>query len=172
MSDIETYLFHQTPEKLAKDLMQFIPFSQGDRVLEPFKGEGAFYNNIPDICIKDWCEIREGRDYKDYNCDDNRVDWVISNPPFRLNNKNAFWFLLEYYASRVKKGVCFLGNDYCFSTLTPARLDELDKKGFHIIRIVVCNVKKWRGRYFFFILRKKDGSSVYQDFYKSLIPNY
>ena len=65
MSKDETYYFHQTPEDLCKELIKEVPFENNDKVLEPFKGEGAFYNNLPTNIEKDWCEILEGRDYKD-----------------------------------------------------------------------------------------------------------
>ena len=42
----------------------------------------------------------------------------------------------------------FLGNDYCLSTLTPKRMKELNDNGLFLNKIVICNVKKWRGRYF------------------------
>lgn len=165
----ETYYFHQTPELLCKELMKHIPLKDNDVVLEPFKGEGSFYNNFPDNVMKEWCEIQEGKDYQDY---DKSVDWVISNPPFRLETKkgrvNSFFYLLNYFASRVNKGIAFLGNDSCFSTLTPKRLKELnDKYDLFIHDIVVCNIKKWRGRYFFIIFKK--GKS---DFYKYIQGNY
>lgn len=152
----ETYFFHQTPEECCKKLLTFIPFEEGDVVLEPFKGEGSFYNNFPDNCIKQFCEIEEGLDYKDYS---NEFDWVISNPPFRLeqpNGKrvNSFYFLLEYYTAKAKKGIAFLANDYCLSTITPIRLKKLNERGWYITKIVVCSIKKWRGRYFFIILTK------------------
>lgn len=154
-SDI--YLFHQTPEELCKILLKEVPFEDGDRVLEPFKGEGAFYNNFPDNVVKDWTEIEEGRDFKDYN---EPIDWVVSNPPFRLETGkkrvNSFYYLLEYYLSRVTKGVCFLANDKCFSALTPKRLKAMNEKGFYLTRIIVCNIKKWRGRYFFILFTKAD----------------
>lgn len=162
--DNETYLFHQTPPQLASALINFVPLVNGDKVLEPFKGEGAFYDNFPNDVIKDWCEIKEGRDYINYNGD---IDWVITNPPFRLNGVNAFWPLIDYYSNKVNKGIAFLGNDYCFSTLTPIRLQELKNRGFNITKIVVCNVKKWRGRYFFFVLQK-----IPSNFYNYLLTNY
>ena len=112
----ETYYFHQTPELLCKELIKQVPLVEGDKVLEPFKGEGSFYNNLPDFVEKDWCEIEEGRNYKDY---DKEFDWCISNPPFRLQEgikrENAFWALLKYYTCISSKGVAFLGNDYCFA---------------------------------------------------------
>ncbi len=152
----ETYYFHQTPELLCKELIKQVPLVEGDKVLEPFKGEGSFYNNLPDFVEKDWCEIEEGRDYKDY---DKEFDWCISNPPFRLQEgikrENAFWTLLKYYTGRSGKGVAFLGNDRCFATLTTKRLKELNNSGWFIHSISCCAVKKWRGRYFWIILKKE-----------------
>jgi len=153
--DRETYLFHQTPNECAKDLLQFIPLQPNDRVLEPFKGEGAFYNNFPAFVQKDWAELEQGKDYTDIS---GEYDWVITNPPFRLETGtkrvNSFWFLLDYYTQRAKKGIAFLSNDKCFQVLTPRRMLLLQQRGWSITKVVVCSVKKWRGRYFFFILEK------------------
>lgn len=151
-----TYYFHQTPNDLAKKLIEQVPLTLGDKVLEPFKGEGAFYNNFPDFVEKDWCEIEEGRDYTQYTED---IDWVISNPPFRLENngkrENAFFKILKHFSTKVKKGIAFLGNDYCLSALTPKRIEDLKKNELYMSNIYVCSVKKWRGRYFFIIFSKE-----------------
>lgn len=164
----DTYYFHQTPAELCKKLIDEVPLLQNDKVLEPFRGEGGFYNNYPDFVIKDWCEIEEGKDFKDYA---GVIDWVITNPPFRLENngkrENAFYTILKYYSTRVNKGIAFLANDSCFSTLTPKRLKELNEVGIYINKIVVCSVKKWRGRYFFIIFTKEK-----TNFYSHLIGNY
>lgn len=165
--DKETYLFHQTPKACAKDLMTFIPLHAGDKVIEPFKGEGAFYDAFPAFVQKDWAELEQGKDYTDLS---GEYDWVITNPPFRLESNgkrvNSFWFLLDYYTQRARKGVAFLANDACFGTLTPKRQQVLKERGWGITKIVVCSVKKWRGRYFFLLFEKKEG---FVDF---LISNY
>jgi len=168
MDDREAYLFHQTPIELCRDLMKYVQIQETDRLYEPFKGEGCFYNSFPAANQKDWSEIQQGRDFKDYV---GEYDWVITNPPFRLQQEegriNSFWYLLDYYTSRARKGVAFLGNDRCFSALTPRRIEILKQKGWYINKIVVCSVRKWRGRYFFIILGKKPS-----DFYTSLLTNY
>lgn len=166
--DRETYLFHQTPSECAKDLIQELPLTPSDRLYEPFKGEGAFFDNFPESNPKLWSELEQGKDYKDNT---EEYDWVITNPPFRLDTGtkrvNAFYHLLEYFTERAKKGIAFLGNDACFGTLTPKRLQELNQRGWFITKIVVCSIKKWRGRYFFIVLQKQQN-----DFYKYLIKNY
>ena len=149
------YFFHQTPELLCKQLIKYIPLEEGDRLLEPFRGEGAFYNNFPENIIKDWCEITDGRCYTSH---DKPIDWVIRNPPYRLETTtkrvNSFYFLLEYYLARVKKGIAFLGNDRCLSSLTPKRINKINAIGFYVNKIVVCNVKNWKGRYYWIIITK------------------
>ena len=75
------YFFHQTPEELCKQLIKYIPLEEGDRVLEPFKVKGAFYQNFSENVIKDWCELTKGRCYTSHV---KPIGWVITNPPFRL----------------------------------------------------------------------------------------
>jgi hypothetical protein len=163
----ETYLFHQTPVECAKDLVALLPLQEQDVVIEPFRGEGAFYTSFPPSVVKDWAEKEEGKDYTDIS---GAFDWVITNPPFRVETGsrriNSFWFLLDYYSQRARKGIAFLANDKCFQVLTPKRIALLHQRGFQITSIVVCSIKKWRGRYFFLVLEKKEG------FVRSLQSNY
>ncbi len=111
----DAYYFHQTPTELTKLLIPLVPLQDEDRVLEPFEGEDSFYKEFPSNTINDFCEIEEGLDYKDYN---KPIDWVITNPPFRLETGikrvNSFYYLLDYFLSRVNKGIAFLANDACF----------------------------------------------------------
>ena len=153
--DRETYLFHQTPKELAKELLTHLSLAPTDILCEPFKGEGAFYDSFPEGNPKVWAEKEQGVDYKDIS---GNYDWVITNPPFRLEGEqgrfNSFWYLLDYFTRRAHKGIAFLGNDSCFSTLTPKRITLLKQRGWGIQKVVVCSVKKWRGRYFFIVFRK------------------
>lgn len=68
-----------TPESIAKMLINKFPLS--GKVLDAFKGDGAFYNNYPDHVEKDWCEIDDGKDFFEYN---EHVDWIITNPPYSI----------------------------------------------------------------------------------------
>jgi hypothetical protein len=155
MTPEEMYLFHQTPEALAKKLLEFVPLQEGDTVYEPFKGEGAFFKNFPANTTNLWAEIKQGKDFQveqDY-------DWVITNPPFRLTEEyqriNGFWLTLDYFTQRARKGVAMLFNKKCLEALTPKRLETLASRGFTVQKIVVCSVKKWHGRYYFLIVEKK-----------------
>jgi hypothetical protein len=160
--DKETYLFHQTPKELCKELLKHLSLLPTDVLLEPFKGEGGFYDSFPSINPKLWAELEKGIDYRDIS---GNYDWVITNPPFRLETGtkriNSFWFLLDYYTLKAKKGIAFLGNDSCFCSLTPKRMRVLQDRGWGITKVVISSIKKWRGRYFFIILEKKESMFKY-----------
>ena len=68
-----------TPLPIAKTIIKLFPLY--GKVLDPFKGKGAFYDQYPDFVDKDWCEIDNGRDFFDYN---EKVDWILSNPPYSI----------------------------------------------------------------------------------------
>jgi hypothetical protein len=63
-----------TPEWVAKDMISF--FKPSGRILDPCKGNGIFIEHLPGA---EWCEIREGIDFFKWN---EKVDWIISNPPY------------------------------------------------------------------------------------------
>ena len=68
-----------TPSGIAKEIIG--KFDLSGKVLDPFRGKGAFYNNLPDNVEKDWCEIDDGKNFFDY---EDKVDWIISNPPYSI----------------------------------------------------------------------------------------
>ena len=72
-----------TPIHIARKIINlFFPKIYNDEfLLDPFKGNGVFYNNFPKENPKDWCEIKEGKDFFDFN---KKVDWIISNPPYSI----------------------------------------------------------------------------------------
>ncbi len=69
-----------TPDWLAKKIVEMFPI-QG-KVLEPCKGEGAFLKYLP--TDTDWCEIADGKNYYDYK---EKVDWIVTNPPYSDYNR-------------------------------------------------------------------------------------
>ena len=66
-----------TPHKLAREIIEY--YKPTGRVLDPCRGEGAFYENFPEDTERDWCELAEGRDFLSY---EKQVDWIITNPPW------------------------------------------------------------------------------------------
>ena len=84
-----------TPNTIAQDMIDF--FQPTGRILDPCRGEGAFYSLLPPG--SDWCEIDKGRDFFDYH---EPVDWIIGNPPYSQYAK----FL--YHALDIAQNVVYL----------------------------------------------------------------
>jgi len=66
---------HFTQREVAGAIVDY--FQPSGVCLEPFKGEGAFYDHLPSR--SQWCEISDGRDFFSFT---DKVDWIITNPPF------------------------------------------------------------------------------------------
>lgn len=66
-----------TPVEVSKQIISWL--KPTGTVLDPCKGDGAFYNYLP--AVKYYCEITEGVDFLYYN---KKVDWIIGNPPYSI----------------------------------------------------------------------------------------
>ena len=80
MSNINDKVY--TPEFIVDEVLDiFLPMITDEQtILEPFKGEGAFYDKLP-TGRTDWCEIDNSVDFLTY---DKHVDWIITNPPYSI----------------------------------------------------------------------------------------
>ena len=63
-----------TPGAVAEAIIRH--FKPSGRILDPCRGDGAFFDRLPSA---EYCEIQEGVDFFDW---DQPVDWIISNPPY------------------------------------------------------------------------------------------
>lgn len=162
------YYFHQSPQKLCKDLIAQIDFTDIKVLYEPFAGENNFYSQFPEGIIKHRTEIEDGLCFKDFDIEENNVDTIITNPPFKLYGKNTFFQLIMYFFNYAcVKNVYFLCNDICFGSLTPSRRKVMESEGIYINEITTVAVKKWRGRYYFVLFSRK-----HNDNFKYLLDNY
>lgn len=71
-----------TPLEISLQIIN--KFNLQGLVLDAFKGNGSFYNQYPKELDKDWCEIKENKDFFNYN---KKVDWIITNPPYSIFDK-------------------------------------------------------------------------------------
>lgn len=72
-----------TPLHIAKQMIDFYTIPLRATMLDPCRGDGAFYHQYPSRAgvNRDWCEITEGRDFFDWPY---KVDWIITNPPYSI----------------------------------------------------------------------------------------
>lgn len=77
-----------TNGEVAKDIISH--FYPSGYLLDPCKGDGAFFDNFPTGTKKGYCEIAEGKDFYNWH---EQVDWVVGNPPYSIFHeflKHAF----------------------------------------------------------------------------------
>lgn len=116
-----------TPEPIAKMLVEH--FKPNGKILEPCKGTGNFLKYLPKDTL--WCEIKEGKDFMDF---DGVVDWVFTNPP---------WSKVRLFLNKsmeVADNVCFL---LTINHLwTKARIRDIQEHNFGIKEIAIFNAPK------------------------------
>lgn len=111
-----------TPLPLAREVVSH--YRPHGRILEPARGDGAFFTALKSICSDstvEWCEIREGRDFFNLSADQH-YDWTCTNPPWSKFRK----FL--QLSMGISDHVVFLATLTHF--MTRARLQEIAWAGF------------------------------------------
>lgn len=123
-----------TPEKLVKDIIKNINILDNDILYDPFYGSGIFFNNFPKNNTKYFSEIKMNNDFFYFN---NKVDWIISNPPFSKLTK-----VFEHTCKIVQKGFGYI---LLSTAITSKRLKILKDNNFYITKINYFNIPKWFG---------------------------
>ena len=141
-----------TPENCVRDLLKLVPIDENDVVLDPSSGiNKVWFNNFPTKFKKE-IELDDGNDFLKYN---EKVDWVLGNPPFTLFVKFMF-----KSAEISNKGFGFLINHSRLNQVTPKRLNDLMLKGFYLNKFHIFGVKQWFGRYYFLLFTKERSDSI------------
>jgi len=130
--DVKEGDIYYTPNSLARDLIAHTPIKDGQSVLDPAKGLGAFYDNLP-TDNKDWAEISEGSDFYAIT---EKYHWLVTNPPFSNFKK---WLIKSCTLATV-------GFAYIIPThgLTENRIKACAELGFNITDMIFFkNPKEW-----------------------------
>ena len=85
-----------TPPALAKAIVKEV-YPVG-LVLEPCRGTGNIFKELPQGA--EWCEIDEGKDFFKWT---EKVDWIVTNPPFSQWRK-----FLKHSMEVAEVGIAFL----------------------------------------------------------------
>ena len=117
----------QTPYPLAKKIVSH--FNPSGRILEPCKGEGNFIRALPHWA--EWCEQKEGKDFLLFQ---DKVDWIITNPPWSQIR------LFLNHAMKISNNVVFLMT--VNHLWTKARLRDIRSAEFGIREIFLIDTPK------------------------------
>ena len=118
---------YYTPLEVALECIAMTPLE--GVILDPWRGQGVFYNNYDPLLVKCWAEISEGRDFMDW---ETPVDWICSNPPYSQLKSH-----LPKVLSLCKKGFGLLIG---VINLTTARLKLITDSGFYINHLHYINI--------------------------------
>ena len=136
-----------TPKPVALDMINICKITADMKVLDPSRGGGIFYNNLPP-CIKSYCEIQENKDFFEFK---EKQDLIIGNPPYSLWDK---WI----------DHTCTLTDKFCYIfgilNLRPNRIDYLQKKGYGITYLKIIQIDWWFGASFIVIFEKNKKSII------------
>jgi len=121
-----------TPKKVAEIMIKLCDIKENETVLDPSKGGGVFYNNLPQHCIKDYCEIEEDKDFLKYN---KQCDIIIGNPPYSIWNK---W--IDKTLQLNPQRFCYIWGIY---NLTNHRIGRIIEKGYGIKKIIFLKIDWW-----------------------------
>lgn len=123
-----------TPQELAKKLIEKTDIEPYYSLYDPFKGEGAFFDNYPPQNQKEWAEIEKGRDFFESN---EKFDFIISNPPF-----SKLTDVLIHSTNICKIGFGYIMPSY---SLSFSRIMKMKNYGFQIRKMVYFeNPKEWK----------------------------
>ena len=137
-----------TPLPVALKMIEMCNIQIGDKVLDPCKGTGVFYNNLPKTCNKEYCEITENKDF--FN-ETGRYDLIIGNPPYSLWTK---W--INHTMSLTDK-FCYI---FGIMNITDTRLNHIHNNGYGVTQIHLLKIDWWFGHQYLILFEKNKPSII------------
>ena len=131
-----------TPKVVAELMIDFCDIKPADKVLDPSRGGGVFYDNLPE-CIKDYCEITEDKDFFNY---DKEVDIIVGNPPYSLWSK---W--IKHTIKLNPKKFCYI---FGIFNLTQFRLQKIYDAGYIVSKLHFIQIDWWFSTSFLVVFEK------------------
>jgi len=140
-----------TPLYIVKECLKLIPIEKNDTCLDCCSGlNKVWYNNF-NCNNKLWCEILLNVDFLNFDTDI-KMDYLIGNLPF---NKFKLFFE-KIIKMKIDKGIGIICLEH---SITPLRLQKLNKLGFYLIKIRKLKIKEWKFGFnvnFFYFEKKYD----------------
>ena len=142
-----------TPLGLAKLHIDLIDEKYNNSMwLDPCKNIGSYYDQFPETCKKDYCEILENKDFFDY---DSQVNVIVSNPPYSL--------LDQWIKKSIQLNPDVISYLISQGALTTRRIQIFEKAGYGLIKLHLTKVWQWYGMSYIVIFEKGKESVINYD---------
>lgn len=136
-----------TPLSVAKKMIEMCDITEDMTVLDPSKGGGVFYDNLPK-CKKDYCEIKENKDFFKY---DKKVDLIIGNPPYSI------WDDWINHTMKLTDKFCYILG--CFN-FTDKRIRTILNNGYGITKFHLVKIDWWYSPSYLIVFEKNKNSII------------
>jgi hypothetical protein len=126
-----------TPESLVRRHLSIFENMSHCKVLDPFRGSGAYFNLFSEYfphSTYEWCEIEAHKDFFDYA---GSPDIIISNPPYSMIER-----ILERCYELKPRYISFLLQAH---NVTPHRIKRANEMGYYVLDYTICRVDRWFG---------------------------
>lgn len=121
-----------TPAPLAGAIIAHYTDRFDGSILDPARGQGAFFGQFPRHLDRHWCELTDGRDFLRWA---EPVDWIMTNPPWsRLRD-------FTRHAMTLAQNIVWLAP--IVNLTTKARLRDLDEHGFGVAELLLIDTPKF-----------------------------
>lgn len=120
-----------TPPELATAVIAHFADQMTGSILDPARGNGAFFDNFPSHLERHWCEVSEGSDFLEWS---QPVDWVVTNPPWSIIRS------FSLHAMALATNIVWVAP--ITNLATKARLRDLDHHGFGIAELAFLETPK------------------------------
>lgn len=122
-----------TPKDVVKTHLNLVEFNPDDKWLDPFFGDGAYFNEFPND-NKIWTEIEKGKDFFQHT---ERCDIICSNPPYSMIDK-----VLEHSVILQPRVISYLIGHH---NLTTKRIEYMNSKGYWLKKLHLLKIYEWYG---------------------------
>ena len=137
-----------TPQSVALQMITMCDIKVNQKVLDPSRGEGVFYDNLPENCLKSFCEITEN---KDFFAETGKYDLIIGNPPY------SKWDEWLNHTMTLTDKFCYI---FGYLNFTSKRIRNIQNKGYGIVKIHMIKIDWWFNESFIVVFEKNKQSLI------------
>ena len=141
-----------TPLELVDLHLKMVDVKQQDVIYDPFFGTGNYFNSFQKHYKSNtfvYSEITQGKDFFEFN---EKVDVIISNPPYSMIDK-----VLKKSVELNPHTISYLIGIH---NLTAKRIEYMNENGYYLSKLHFTKVFKWFGMSLIVVFTKNKNNCI------------